>query len=75
MLMLHVLRAADGHHLGYELSKWTRKGRILTIDMGDTDIRVCDVHLGSTKREFEQTQKKYRLPAEIKIATAEQLWD
>lgn len=51
------------------------QGRILAIDMGGTNIRVCDVHLGSTKRDFKQTQKKYTLPVEIKIATAEQLWD
>jgi hexokinase len=58
-----------GYSTGHE------KGRILTIDMGGTSIRVCDVHLSTAKRDFEQTQKKYKLPEEIKIATSEQLWE
>jgi hexokinase len=58
-----------GYPTGHE------KGRILTIDMGGTNIRVCDVHLSTAKRDFEQTQKKYKLPEELKTATSERLWE
>lgn len=54
---------------GYE------KGRIMTIDMGGTNLRVCDVHLSSTKRDSDQIQKKYKLPEEIKTGPADELWD
>ncbi|KAJ5972889.1 uncharacterized protein N7479_002807 [Penicillium vulpinum] len=51
------------------------KGRILTIDLGGTNIRVCDVCLSTGKGEFEQRQRKYKLPEEIKTSTKEVLWD
>lgn len=51
------------------------KGRVLTVDMGGTNLRVCDVELSAGKRDFEQTQRKFRLPEEIKTGTGEQLWD
>lgn len=47
----------------------------MTIDMGGTNLRVCDVNLPAGRRDFEQTQKKYRLPEAIKTGRAEQLWD
>lgn len=50
-------------------------GRVLTIDMGGTNLRVCDVHLPAGRRDFEQTQKKYKLPEAVKTGRAEQLWD
>ncbi|CAI7566593.1 unnamed protein product [Penicillium pancosmium] len=50
-------------------------GRFLTLDMGGTNLRVCDVTLSERKREFEQTQRKFKLPKEVKSGTAEQLWD
>jgi hexokinase len=51
------------------------EGRVLTIDMGGTNLRVCDVNLAAGRRDFEQNQKKYRLPEAIKTGRAEQLWD
>ncbi|KAJ5127690.1 hypothetical protein N7448_008469 [Penicillium atrosanguineum] len=51
------------------------QGRILTIDMGGTNLRVCDIHLSSTKRDSDQIQKKYELPKPIKAGTADELWD
>ncbi|OQE34867.1 hypothetical protein PENCOP_c015G08376 [Penicillium coprophilum] len=50
------------------------KGRILTVDLGGTNIRVCDVCLSVGKREFEQRQRKYKLPEEVKTSTKEVLW-
>ena len=51
------------------------EGRILTLDMGGTNLRVCDVCFSVGKREFEQTQRKFKLPQEVKTGTGEQLWD
>lgn len=51
------------------------EGRVLTIDMGGTNLRVCDVYLPAGRRDFEQTQRKYKLPEEVKTGTGEQLWD
>lgn len=50
------------------------KGRILTVDMGGTNLRVCDVCLSAERREFEQIQRKYKLPDSIKTDTKEELW-
>lgn len=51
------------------------QGRILTVDMGGTNLRVCEVFLSAGRGEFELTQAKYKLPEEIKTGTGEQLWD
>ncbi|KAJ5612734.1 Hexokinase [Penicillium lagena] len=51
------------------------RGRILTLDMGGTNLRVCDVCLAEGKGEFEQTQRKFKISAAIKSGTAEKLWD
>ncbi|KAJ5889135.1 Hexokinase [Penicillium tannophilum] len=50
-------------------------GRILTLDMGGTNLRVCRVYLSSRKRHFEQIQRTFKIPEEIKTGTGEQLWD
>ncbi|KAJ5570182.1 Hexokinase [Penicillium hispanicum] len=52
------------------------EGRILTLDMGGTYLRVCEVCFSQGQGDFEQTQRKFRLPEEVKTgSTAEQLWD
>ncbi|KAI9934032.1 hypothetical protein MW887_005105 [Aspergillus wentii] len=51
------------------------QGRFLTLDMGGTNLRVCEVCLSKEEREFELTQSKYKLPAHIKSASQEELWD
>lgn len=51
------------------------KGRILTVDMGGTNLRVCDVCLSAGKRDFEQIQRKYKLPESVKTDTKEVLWE
>ncbi|CAI7665340.1 unnamed protein product [Penicillium glandicola] len=50
------------------------KGRILTIDLGGTNLRVCDVCLSAGKREFEQRQRKYKISEEVKTSTKDVLW-
>lgn len=50
------------------------QGRILTVDLGGTNIRVCDVCLSAGKGDFEQRQRKYKLPEEVKTTTKEALW-
>ena len=51
------------------------EGRVLTIDMGGTHLRVCDVYLPRRRGDFEQSQKKYRLPPNVKEGNGEALWD
>lgn len=43
--------------------------------MGGTNLRVCEVSLSTGDREFEQIQRKFKLPREVKTGTGEQLWD
>ncbi|KAJ6141974.1 hypothetical protein N7497_011073 [Penicillium chrysogenum] len=50
------------------------QGRVLTVDLGGTNIRVCDVCLNAGKRDSEQRQRKYKLPQEVKTTTKEALW-
>lgn len=51
------------------------KGNFLALDMGGTNLRVCEVDLSGGQGEFEITQKEYRIPDELKTGTADQLWD
>jgi hexokinase len=50
-------------------------GRFLAIDMGGTNLRVCEVTLTEEKSEFDIIQSKYRMPEDLKTGTAEELWD
>ena len=50
------------------------KGRILTVDLGGTNIRICDVCFSTGQRDFEQRQRKYKLPDKVKKTTKEALW-
>ena len=49
-------------------------GRYLALDMGGTNLRVCEVTLTEEKGEFEIIQSKYRMPEELKTGTADELW-
>jgi hexokinase len=49
-------------------------GAFLAIDMGGTNLRVCEIYLPPTVGEFDIIQSKYRLPEELKTGTAEELW-
>jgi hexokinase len=50
-------------------------GTFLALDMGGTNLRVCEVTLPEEKGEFEITQSKYRMPEELKTGTADELFE
>ncbi|KAK9367434.1 hexokinase-domain-containing protein [Lipomyces kononenkoae] len=50
------------------------KGSYLALDMGGTNLRVCEVQLLGN-RDFDITQSKYHMPPGMKTGTSEQLWD
>ncbi|KAK9449032.1 hexokinase-domain-containing protein [Limtongia smithiae] len=50
------------------------KGSYLALDMGGTNLRVCEVTLLGN-RDFDITQCKYHMPPEMKTGSSEELWD
>ena len=50
-------------------------GRFLALDMGGTNLRVCEIELSEEKGEFDIIQSKYRMPEELKTGTSEELWE
>jgi len=58
-----------GFPTGYET------GTFLALDMGGTNLRVCEINLPEEKGEFDIIQSKYRMPEELKTGTAQELWD
>lgn len=50
-------------------------GRFLALDMGGTNLRVCEITLVDEKGEFDIIQSKYRMPEELKQGSAEELWE
>ncbi|KAF2808064.1 uncharacterized protein BDZ99DRAFT_478564 [Mytilinidion resinicola] len=50
-------------------------GTFLALDMGGTNLRVCEINLPEEKGEFDIIQSKYRMPEELKTGNAEELWD
>ena len=59
--------------MGYPTGHET--GTYLALDMGGTNLRVCEITLPEEEGEFDLIQSKYRLPAELKTGTAEELWE
>jgi hexokinase len=57
-----------GFPTGYET------GTFLALDMGGTNLRVCEINLPEEKGEFDIIQSKYRMPEELKTGNAEELW-
>ena len=49
-------------------------GRFIALDMGGTNLRVCEVTLTEEKGEFDIIQSKYRMPEELKTGSSEELW-
>ena len=58
-----------GYPDGYET------GTFLALDMGGTNLRVCEIILPEEKGEFEIIQSKYRLPEELKTGESDELWE
>ena len=50
-------------------------GTFLALDMGGTNLRVCEIVLSEEKGEFDIIQSKYRMPEELKTGKAEELWE
>ncbi len=50
-------------------------GTYLALDMGGTNLRVCQITLTDKKSEFDITQSKYRMPEELKTGKSEELWE
>ncbi|KXX78730.1 Hexokinase [Madurella mycetomatis] len=50
-------------------------GTYLALDMGGTNLRVCQITLTDQKSEFDIIQSKYRMPEELKTGDAEELWE
>jgi hexokinase len=50
-------------------------GSFLAIDMGGTNLRVCEITLPEAVGEFEIIQSKYRMPEALKTGTADALWE
>lgn len=59
--------------IGYPTGDET--GTYLALDMGGTNLRVCEVELPEEKGQYDIYQSKYRLPEEIKSGTGTQLFD
>ncbi|CEL04389.1 Putative Hexokinase [Aspergillus calidoustus] len=51
------------------------QGTFLALDMGGTNLRVCEITLTEEKGGFDIIQSKYRMPDELKTGTAEELWE
>ena len=60
-----VMGYPDGHETG----------TFLALDMGGTNLRVCEIILPEEKGEFEIIQSKYKMPEELKTGTSEELWE
>ena len=50
-------------------------GTFLALDMGGTNLRVCEIILPEEKGEFDIIQSKYRMPEELKTGQSEELWE
>src|SRR3569833_2285046 len=50
-------------------------GSFLALDMGGTNLRVCEITLTDRKSEFDIIQSKYRMPEELKTGDSDELWE
>ncbi|KAI1335654.1 hexokinase [Xylariaceae sp. FL0016] len=50
-------------------------GTYLALDMGGTNLRVCEITLTDKKSEFDIIQSKYRMPEELKTGESDELWE
>lgn len=60
-----VMSFPDGHETG----------TFLALDMGGTNLRVCQINLTDQKSEFDIIQSKYRMPEELKTGKSDELWE
>ncbi|KAL4971894.1 hypothetical protein BDW66DRAFT_164604 [Aspergillus desertorum] len=50
-------------------------GRYLAIDMGGTNLRICDVTLTEQRGAYTIEQDKYRLPPHLRKGKGAELWE
>lgn len=50
-------------------------GTYLALDMGGTNLRVCEITLLEEKGEFDIVQSKYKMPEELKTGEGDDLWE
>ncbi|KAK0108537.1 hexokinase A [Cadophora gregata] len=50
-------------------------GTFLALDMGGTNLRVCEIILTDEQGEFDIIQSKYRMPEDLKTGNADELWE
>ena len=50
-------------------------GTFIALDMGGTNLRVCQITLTDQKSEFDILQSKYRMPEELKTGSGDELWE
>ena len=50
-------------------------GTFLALDMGGTNLRVCEITLLEEKGEFDIVQSKYKMPEELKTGKGDDLWE
>jgi len=60
-----VMGYPDGHETG----------TYLALDMGGTNLRVCEIILPEEKGAFDIIQSKYKMPDELKTGESEELWE
>jgi hexokinase len=65
MVPTWCMSVPDGHEAG----------TFLAIDMGGTNLRVCEIKLLDEFGKFDNIQSKFRMPEELKHGKAEELWD
>ncbi|KAF2746619.1 hypothetical protein M011DRAFT_468319 [Sporormia fimetaria CBS 119925] len=62
----------------HSLPSGDEKGKILTVDLGGTNLRVCTVELHGSEpakgEKYTLTQEEFKLPKDLKTSTAEKLW-
>ncbi|KFY13503.1 hypothetical protein V491_06377 [Pseudogymnoascus sp. VKM F-3775] len=51
------------------------QGHYFTLDLGGTNLRVCQVTLSDKKSKFDIIQSKYRIPEELKTGESDALWE
>jgi hexokinase len=51
------------------------KARVLTVDLGGTNLRICDIILKGKDGEDEVVQEQYLLPDGLKKGDKNELWD
>ena len=50
-------------------------GTFLALDVGGTNLRVCQVTLSEKQSEFEIIQSKYKIPDELKVGNSHDFWE